>query len=244
MFEKIIPLDSKLHAGKKFKTNFGFGFASKQHLALVCLPELPKVAVNYPILFIKKPGSEKFSPVALLGVEPNENLYVEANGAWAQGAYIPSAYRRYPFVLVKTEAEGMTVWMDDTPDLLSTDGGVELFSADGKETEFLAKNKAFLSELLKADMMTDAFCEKLVALDLLVPGSLDIRIGADSKQFSGCYVVDENRLNALSGEAFQGLRDSGFVGSIYAHLLSINLIDTVVARKVAAVAKAQAAVKQ
>ena len=241
MFEKIIPLDSKLHAGKKFKTNFGFGFARKQHLALVCLPELPKVAVNYPILFIKKPGTEKFSPVALLGVEPQENLYVDANGAWAQGAYIPSAFRRYPFVLVKTEAEGMTVWMDDTPELINAENGVELFSADGKETEFLVKNKEFLVELLKGDMMTEAFCEKLVELDLLVPGSLDIRIGADLKQFSGCYVVDENRLNALSHETFQGLRDRGFVGSIYAHLLSVNLIEKVVARKVAAVALAKTA---
>lgn len=239
MFEKIIPLDSKAHAGTKFKTNFGYGFARKQHLALVCLPELPKVAVNYPILFIKKPGTEKFSPVALLGVEPNENLYVDAQGAWAQGAYIPSAYRRYPFVLVKTEAQGMTVWMDDTPDLISEEDGQELFSADGKETEFLLKNKEFLSELLKADIMTDEFCEKLVELDLLVAGSLDIRIGTDSKQFSGCFVVDENRLNALPPDAFQGLRDRGFVGSIYAHLLSINLIEKVVARKVALVAAAK-----
>ncbi len=239
MFKKIIPLDSKLHAGKKFRTNFGFGFTRQQHLALVSLPELPKVAGNYPILFIKKPGTEKFSPVALLGTEPNENLYVDADGAWAQGAYIPSAFRRYPFVLVKTATEGMTVWMDDNPELMDSPDGVELFLADGTETEFLAKNKEFLVELLKADMMTDAFCEKLAALDLLVPGSLDIRIGSDLKKFSGCFVVDENRLNALSPESFQSLRDLGFVGSIYAHLLSVNLIEKVVARKVAAVAQAQ-----
>jgi hypothetical protein len=237
MFEKIIPLDSNLHAGKRFRKNIGFSFAEQQHLAIIALHEFPKIAGNYPILFIKKPQDGKFAPVALLGVEPNENLFVNADGTWQQDAFIPSAFQRYPFVLVKAENDSMTVWMDDIPELFDAENGVELFSPDGVETEFLIKSKEFLVGLLKSEMLTAIFCEKLVELDLLVPGSLDIRIGADVKQFSGCFVVDEKRLNALSSAAFESLREHGFMGLIYAHLLSINLIERVVARKVASIAR-------
>ena len=236
MFEKIVPLDSTLHAGKKFRTNIGYGFARQQHLSIIALHELPKIATHHPILFIKKPETGNFSPVALLGVEPKENLFVNADGSWLQGAFIPSAFRRYPFALVKTETNAMTVWMAETPELLDPENGIELFTQDGVETEFLAKNKEFLVELLKSEMLTEIFCAKLVKLDLLVPGSLDIRIGGELKQFSGCFVIDETRLNALSPQAFESLREHGFLGAVYAHMISLNLIDAVVARKVAALA--------
>ena len=239
MFEKIVPLNSKLHAGKKFRTNIGYGFARQEHLTIVALHELPKISTHYPVLFIKRPETGNFAPAALLGVEPGENLFVNADGAWAQGAFIPSAFRRYPFALIKTEGETVTVCVADNPELIDPEHGIELFTQDGDETAFLARNKEFLVELLKSEMLTEIFCAKLVELELLDPCSLDIRIGADLKQFSGCFVVNETRLNAISPQALEGLREYGFLGAIYAHLLSLNLIDSIVARKVAALASAR-----
>jgi hypothetical protein len=66
-----------------------------------------------------------------------------------------------------------------------------------------------------------------------VPGSLEIRLGDDVQRFPGAFIVDEKRLNALPETAWADLRAQGFVGAIYAHLLSLGHIDSVVARKVA-----------
>lgn len=235
MFKKVIPLNSQAQAGKKYSTSIGYGFASQQHLTAIALPEFPKASALYPIFFVKKPEADKFFPVMLLGTDPGENLFVNADGTWQAGGYIPVAFRRYPFVLVQGEVQGdYSVWMDDNPVLLDPENGVELFTTEGVETEFMVKTKEFLVQLLQSEMLTEKFCDKIIELDLLVPGSLEIRLGTDVKSFPGAFIIDEKRLNALSETAFATLREHGFLGAIYAHLLSLAQIDAVVARKVAA----------
>lgn len=229
MFKKIIPLNTELHAGKKFTTQLQYEFARAQHLCAVAIHEFPKACAHYPILFTRQPGREHFMPVALLGIQPGHNLFVQADGSWLQGGYVPAAFRRYPFVLIKTDDDSLSICMDDRPELLDPDKGIELIAADGSETPFLQKTRAFLVELLKSEMLTEKFCQKLEALDLLVPGSLEIRIQGQVQHIPGAFVVDEKRLNALSAEDFAGLREHGFLGAIYAHLLSLSQIDAVVA---------------
>lgn len=235
MFKQVVPLNSQTHAGTKLKTNIGFGFASNLHLAAVSVPEFPKVSMAMPVFFVKQGGDTgKCTPMALMGTSPGENLFVNADGSWQPGVYTPVAFRRYPFVLVRTEnTDDLVVCIDGSPELLDPEKGEALFTAEGAETEFLAKAKAFLMQAAQWELLTEKFCQKIVELDLLVPGSLEIRLGDDVQRFPGAFIIDENRLNALPEATWAELRTQGFLGAIYAHLLSLGHIDSVVARKVA-----------
>lgn len=234
MFKQVVPLNSQAHAGTRLSTSIGFGFARQQHLAAISLPEFPRAAGVFPIFFTQKPDTKKFFPVALLGVTPGENLFVNEDGSWQTGAYTPMAFRRYPFVLVRSgQGEELIVCMDGSPELLDPENGQALFTADGAETEFLQKAKEFLGQAAQWEALTEKFCEKLVELNLLVPGSLEIRLGGDAQRFPGAFIVDEKRLNALPEADMAVLRAQGLLPAIYAHLLSLGQIDAVVARKVA-----------
>jgi hypothetical protein len=234
MFKKIVPLNSPTHVDTKLKTTIGFGFASSLHLAAVSLPEFPKVTMAMPVFFVKQGEAVKFSPLALMGTTPGENLFVNADGTWQSGVYTPIAFRRYPFVLLRSDnTDELVVCIDGSPDLLDPENGEALFTADGAETEFLTKAKEFLFQAAQWEMLTEKFCAKIVELDLLVPGSLEIRLGDDVQRFPGAFIIDEKRLNSLPENVWADLRAQGFVGAIYAHLFSLGHIDSVVARKVA-----------
>jgi SapC len=232
MFKQVVPLSSQTHIGTKLKTTIGFGFASSLHLAAVSLPEFPKTSMAMPVFFVKQGETGKFSPLALMGTTPGENLFVNADGSWQSGVYTPIAFRRYPFVLLRSDnGDELVVCIDGSPDLLDPENGEALFTADGAETEFLTKAKEFLFQAAQWELLTEKFCAKIVELDLLVPGSLEIRLGDDVQRFPGAFIIDENRLNALPEKVWLDLRAQGFVGAIYAHLLSLGHIDSVVSRK-------------
>ncbi len=44
-------------------------------------------------------------PLALLGLRNTENLFVDNEGKWKEGIYIPAFFRRYPFVLADDQGE-------------------------------------------------------------------------------------------------------------------------------------------
>lgn len=234
MFKQVVALNSQTHIGTKLKTSIGFGFASSLHLTSVSLPEFPKISLAMPVFFVKQGETVKFSPMALMGTTPGENLFVTADGSWQPGVYTPIAFRRYPFVLLRSDnSDELVVCIDGSPDLLDPENGEALFTAEGLETEFLTKAKEFLLQAAEWELLTEKFCEKIIELDLLVPGSLEIRLGEEVQRFPGAFIIDEKRLNALPEKTWGELRSQGFVGAIYAHLLSLGHIDSVVARKVA-----------
>ena len=41
-------------------------------------------------------------PVAILGLRGAANQFVNSEGAWREGKYIPAYVRRYPFILMES----------------------------------------------------------------------------------------------------------------------------------------------
>ena len=64
----------------------------------------------------------------MLGVNNEENLFVDADGAFDYRAYIPAYVRRYPFVLANDETQDrMIVCIDRGSDLLSEQARIITF---------------------------------------------------------------------------------------------------------------------
>lgn len=232
MYENLVPLNAKTHIDLKINPQNGYSFAGKAHLCSVVLHEFPECSAHYPVVFVKKPDSEKFHPVALLGLAPGENLFVNASGEWVSGAYVPGAFRRYPFALAQTPGnENLVICMDQDSLHFSSETGEPLFSKEGKESDFLNKIRSFLVELYNSELLADKFTEKLQTLDLLVPGNLQISTPHGINRFDGVFLIDEKRLHALSDAQFLSLRQHGFLAAIYTHLMSLLQIKKFSAQK-------------
>jgi len=231
MFKQVVPVNQQRHAGKKIKQVEGFGFASQFHIAYVTTHEFVRSAAIYPLVFIEDKEKDEFRPVALLGLDAGENLFVGENGKWS-ASYVPAIIRRYPFALSQASDDGrFLVCVDEGSELLSDTEGTPLFNEQGEPTEVIENVKRYLSELQQMDAITAEFCKFLAKNNLFVPLNMRVRQNDRIKNISGCYVINEERLNNLSDELFLEMRTKHYLPAIYAQLTSLSQIERLVMLK-------------
>lgn len=225
MFKSLAPVNKERHAGKKIRQIEGFGFASEFHIASLMVHEFVRAAGIYPVVFLEDKENDRFRPVALLGLEAGENLFIDDDNKW-QGSYVPAIIRRYPFALASAGDEGQfTVCIDEEAEVVNDDDGVPLFGDDGEPAEALENVKRYLGELQQMDMLTNACCEFLAEHNMFTPLNMRVRQAENIRNIAGCYVVNEERLNNLSDELFIEMRTRRYLAPIYAHLCSLAQIE-------------------
>jgi hypothetical protein len=228
MFQQLVPVNRARHAGTKIKQIEGFGFAARFHIASVMVHEFARAAAIYPVVFLEDKAQDEFRPVALMGLQEGENLFVDGAGKW-QASYVPAIIRRYPFALASTGQEGQfTVCIDEGSALVNDSEGVPLFKEDGEPSEAIENVKRYLGELQQMDVFTRAFCKYFAEHNLFTPLNMRVRQGQQQRNISGCYVVNEERLNNLSGERFLEMRERRYLPAVYAHLVSLAQIERLI----------------
>lgn len=228
MFDRMVPLSVERHGKKRVRQAVGFGYAAGFHIAYVTMHEFARAEALYPLLFLQDGEPGQYRPVVLMGLEAGENLFVGPEGRWA-GSYIPAMIRRYPFALSRGDREGRyVVCVDEGSDLLSEQEGNPLFDEDGKPTELIENVKRYLSELQQMDHATREFVDYLSSNDLLTPLSMRIASGDRTRNVTGCFVVNEEKLNAFDDATFLELRRRRYLPAIYAHLMSLPQIERLV----------------
>lgn len=229
MFEKVVPVNRERHAKTRIREIQGFGFAAKFHIAYVTMHEFSRAAAVYPIVFVE--DKDSFRPVALLGLDAGENLFVGADGKWG-AAYVPAIIRRYPFALAGTGNEGQyTICLDEGSELVSTTEGSPLFDDKGEPTQVIENVKRYLSELQQMDQLTQQFAAWLKENNMFTPLNMRVRDQDKVKNIAGCYVVNEERLNNLSDEKFLELRSKRFLPAIYGQLMSLAQVERLMTLK-------------
>ena len=93
-FQKLNNID---HQNVRVQTGFGAQFGDDVMFVLTFPEEMRSIQAHYPILIHKDPVSGKFSPIALLGFERGENLFLQAD-RW-DASYVPAMMRRQPFLI-------------------------------------------------------------------------------------------------------------------------------------------------
>ena len=228
MFEQIVPVALERHRHKKVRNTTQFDYAAGFHIAYVTVHEFARAAATYPIVFLEDKPNDGFRPVVLMGLQPGENLFVGADGAW-NASYIPAMIRRYPFALSKgTEENRFVVCVDEASTLLSDTEGAPMFDDKGEPTQVIENVKRYLSELQQMDMLTQQFSRFLLSNNLLTPLNMRVNATAQARNITGCYVINEERLNAFSDALFLEVRAKGFLPAMYAHLMSLPQIERLV----------------
>lgn len=218
-YSNIQPINKKAHKDAGLKDiGHRFTYAAKAHVVPVVLRELASTAISYPIIFV---GEER-SPAAALGLIDGQNLFVDSDGAWDDDFYIPTAIRRYPFL--------MAAGPEEKSKFLCIDEDAELFTANSSEHRFFEDDKP--SKMLESAMRE---CERFdydinhsndalkvfQEFDLYCTKTLTFRDKSGEENKIQFTAVDENRLQELDKDALSILKEKGLLDLIYAHLVSL-----------------------
>lgn len=219
-YSSILVLESNTHRKMRIAApEHAYAFAGGSHLVPALMGEFVLGCRDMPILFLDEAGA--VSPLFMVGMHGGQNDFIDATGRWT-GLHAPAYLRRYPFIGGEVSQERHVICVDGGFAGLQEQEGQLLFSEAGEPSEMLQQAVSFVGEYAQAAAATAVFTAALKALDLFQTVSIDIRSpSGERSSFSGFSAVSEERLSALSDEAFADLRSKGYLAAIYAHLISL-----------------------
>jgi hypothetical protein len=221
------PLDRMRDGKMKLDRPTSFKFAAKTNAIPLLVDEFPMASAYYPIVFADGPLPV---PAAVVGLKNDTNLFIGKDDSWVNGAYLPAYVRRYPFILMDDpENKQFVLCIDDATDLLKETGEFPLFEGE-TPSEFTKSAMEFCAALRQQGDATDEFVKALKEHDLLMPNNaeIDTRDGSHL-QLSGFLIIDPKKFDALPDSVILQWRRKGWLGLVYAQLLSShrwqNLVD-------------------
>ena len=228
------PLSRDVHSGLGVKQlEKPFAFAAKGHVVPITVAEFTFASISYPIIFA---GAERL-PLAVMGINTDENLFVEADGAFALGNYVPAYIRRYPFVLASDDTQQrMVVCIERSASLFDekAKADVSLFNDDGEASDYTQNAIKFCEDFEGERRRTEAFIKLLNDLDLFEQRESIFNMPKDDGtveqvKLAEYFAVSEAKLGALPADKLAELRDNGALEKIYNHLTSLIAWDRLVA---------------
>lgn len=226
MYANPVPLGRTEHDGKFMRPAWNYEFANGAHAIPITAAEFVLVARHYPILFV---GQDRV-PVAAVGLSSNENLFIEADGRWKTGFYVPAYVRRYPFILMGADEQNIRVGIDQADiDRNWKKGEGRPLLEDGKESEDLKQAISLCEQFHGAYMQTAKLLEFIKDSDLLIERNMNGPVKSDADRKGGeFWAVDEEKYRALPDDKFLELRKSGFLAALHSHLASMNNWNTLI----------------
>ena len=219
-YSRPIALDKAKHADHSLASNMGFGFAAHVNAVPITLVELPDAMQFYPIAFS---ASKPATPLAILGLRANENLFVDAAGNWLAGTYIPAYVRRYPFIFARNDAgDRLTLCIDDAPSIVVKDTKRPFFNADGTPTELTNNALEFCRSYQAAADQTQEFSKGLEESGILFDRHAEIRLGDKAMTLTGFRQIDEKKYYELPESTILEWHKKLWTRFIYAHILSVG----------------------
>lgn len=206
----------------------------------MCVPTFPRefraVQVHYPIVFAKNDSTGEYTPLALLGLQEGENLFL-SEGKW-DARYIPLCAEAKPFLIgagadgLGSEEQPWVIHVDMDSPKLSRDKGVNLFKEQGGNSPFVDRIREVLSHVNEGISEVKPFTDLLVKYELLEPFAVETTLKDGKKhKFQGFHVINEERLAKLPPDAITYLHTSGFLFDIYMQAASLSNFSALFDRK-------------
>jgi hypothetical protein len=229
-YQHAVPVSSERHRDWSLEPRNNYDFATHTNSVPLVAGEFGYALVDYAIVFIET--GDAIQPVATLGLKPDENLFVDANGKW-DAHYIPAFVRRYPFVFSKNQdGDRLTLCLDEEHAGWNQEGqGQRLFDTEGERTEYLEKVLGFVQDYQRQFELTQAFGQRLKELGLLQPMAARFKLPSGEKAALGGFMaVDRDKLKALPGDTLEDLVKKEALDLIYGHLASLKNVGAMLRR--------------
>jgi hypothetical protein len=213
---KKVLLNNVDHHDLRVIATHSAAFGDSINQALIFPSEFDDIHREYPILFRKDTNGE-FQSVALLGLDRDENLFLDGAGWHAR--YIPAAQQRGPFSIGLSEGRSADqsapepmIHVDLDHARISRSEGEPLFLTHGGNAPYL-EHIAHVLRIIYAGLeisgpMFAAFEEAA----LIEPVQLEIKI-SDTEQYNvaNYHTIATDRLAALDGASLARLNSAGFL---------------------------------
>lgn len=212
--------------------------AADNKAAVLTFPtEFANIQKEYPILLSKDPASGQYQPVALLGIQKDENLFLQKNAdgnsySWI-ASYVPAVVAKGPFITgLREQANGeqeAMVYIDLASPKLHKHSGKPLFLAHGGKAPYLEYITKLLGLIQSGKEVSDAMFARFAELDLIEPLTINIDLAnSDKHQLRGYYTVSEEKLKNLSGDKLELLNRAGFLQGAFLMLASLTNIEKLI----------------
>lgn len=192
----------------------------------VTFAELPMASRDYPIVFVKPNANGPARLVALLGLRPGQNLFVDADGHWREGVYRPAYLRRHPFCMATVTRDGQVsseriICVESA--MIDDERGEPVADERGEPLPWWQQTTHFLSEF-EADLLrTEKVCDLVEKNGILEPFSAQaVPNGAEVTNLTGMLRVNEARLGRLTADTLRMMINKGVMGRLYAHMMSLD----------------------
>lgn len=224
----IIPLDNVTHKNLKIITQHSEQLGNNTGAVLTFPTEFADVQREYPIFFQKNPETQKYQSVALLGITPGENLFLN-NGQWS-ARYIPAIIAREPFV-IGFEDQSATGGDERTPVVMvdmdsprvNEHEGQPVFLEFGGNTPYLESINRILQGIYQGMSVNNEMFEVFTELELIEPVALEIKLNnGEIHRLTGNYTISREKLNSLSAKDLAKLNKAGFLEGAFLVVSSLN----------------------
>ncbi len=218
---KFVPLDEVAHADLKVE----FGTYLQPELSLNQVPIYPtefiSVSREFPIFFRKNEQGQFFA-IALLGLDKDENLFLDESKRWSS-RYVPAVVERGPFALAvpageegNPEAEAV-LHLDIEDPRVGQSSGERLFLPHGGQAPYLKLVSNVMRRIHVGASMTKAFFDGLAKYELIEPMTVQATM-SEELQYTvpDLYSVSKEKLIQLSAEALFDLNSTGLLEHCFA----------------------------
>jgi len=211
-----VLLDNAAHKDLRVRTGYSAEFGDSINSVLVFPTEFVYVQREYPILFRKDAGGQLQS-VALLGLDKEENLFLEG-GAW-NARYVPAVQQRGPFLIgfrtIETSGEAVrepVIHVDLEHPRVSKTEGEPVFLRHGGHAPYLERANRMLQLIYRGTAAVRPMFAAFEEAGLLETMEIEVDLDDRTKyKLPGFLTISEERLAKLDGAQLERLNKSGFL---------------------------------
>ncbi|MBO9713738.1 SapC family protein [Sphingomonas sp.] len=207
-----VLLNNVDHPDLTVAVRHGAEFGDQVNQLLVFPTEFAEIQREFPILF-QPDGDGGYNPVALLGLERDENLFLGPEG-W-ESRYIPAIQRRGPFSIALKPGEDepeVMIEVDLDDPRVGRNAGELLFLEHGGSTPYLLHVTDALRTIYEGHQAIAPMFAAFEAHGLLRPVDIEIALNEERRiRVTGYFAIDDERLASLDGAALEVLNRSGFL---------------------------------
>jgi len=201
-----------------------FEFMEKTHFMPITAPEFGSASASFPIIFA---GEEK-APLAVMGIRPEENLFV-TDGHYSSHFYVPSFARRYPFVLAgDKENDRFVVCIDEKAGCVTNKKPVQMFFDKDAPSQFTNEAFEFLKKFEQDRRATEQMVSRFKELDLFEQKEMNFQGNnpdgslAEKQKIADYFAITDEKLRGLDAKTTKEFLDNGYLSVAYAHMISLG----------------------
>ncbi|PIC01085.1 SapC family protein [Caulobacter sp. X] len=229
-----VLLNNVDHADLRVIAGHGAAFGDAINQTLILPTEFEAAQREYPIL-IRKDAAGAYQAVVLLGLDRDENLFLDETG-W-NARYVPAVQRRGPFsIALQRDAVGgeprPMIHVDLDHPRISREDGEPVFLPAGGNSPYLQGVSRTLSQIHDGLEIAGPMFAFYDELGLIEPIDVEIKLDdGTSYDLPDVFTVAPDRLAAVTGENLEKLHQSGLLRAAHWIMASMGNIEDLIARK-------------